>query len=739
MKLEVTEKKINYTGEMGPKYQCSISEASFIFNLLRSKIYSNPIRIVCQEILSNGRDAHREVGKEGVPIKVYLPNSMSNKWICRDFGPGITPDRMENVFVRYGASTKRGDNHQTGGFGIGAKTPWAYNDTFGIQTYCPEDEWTDENGGVHTSVMIKRIYAAFVDESRIGCVTLMSKEITDEPQGTEIIVTAKQEDFSNFAKWTKHSCDYWDTRPIVNGDSAFSFSNFDIIYEGDDWELIKYSDYSYDNSNCPLLVLDGIQYPLDIGTIFDSNGGKTQVEVENKKIIDIDSYKLRSFVLRLFFETGEIAVTANRESIDYKETDFEVIRAKFGVAIAGIRQQFIDSLEGANNLWEANVAWNVVRTEYKDLLPKIEWQGHTLCSTGNLSLYDYSIRNATYRLDSDGKIRHRQHSHINFKENSILAFQDEMIMPIKKTKVYTLLLENPGCDVQIIAIINRDNAQAVYDEFEEKECFSEMQPVKLSTVTPTPLPKQKRIIAGKVAPKLKKLERFCEIFRADGSREYDIQISLKDNDYYYVIQHRNYYYIRPNQSYGYGYNEAIDYSDISQFAQEFNTDIIVVENKDIRYLNNTWKILDDLFLQKIKSLQSLMKYEFKNEEYRLAEKGYGFYNYLKAHSEILDEFEQSDLTLIEHYSAGKIYTDNKSKLETIKRYSSKLPLNVCGDNGKLEVIDFKLLWEKVQAETPLIMFCYSSQHQFSNTTEISPEHIIEYLRMCEAKIADSNN
>ena len=121
----------------------SISDDNpIIFEILRDKMYSNKIGSICREVASNSRDANRESGKADTPITIEIikPDQLmyiGEESICfQDNGIGITPDRMENIFVKYAASTKRDTNGQTGGFGLGAKTPFAYTDTSTVVTVC---------------------------------------------------------------------------------------------------------------------------------------------------------------------------------------------------------------------------------------------------------------------------------------------------------------------------------------------------------------------------------------------------------------------------------------------------------------------------------------------------------------------------------------------------------------------------------------------------------------------------
>ena len=86
-----------------------IGDPSVIIAMLRNNMYAHKVRTLVQEYICNARDAMREVDKSNV-FEITVPTRLNPVFKVRDFGLGITPDRMTNVFVKYGASTKRGTN-----------------------------------------------------------------------------------------------------------------------------------------------------------------------------------------------------------------------------------------------------------------------------------------------------------------------------------------------------------------------------------------------------------------------------------------------------------------------------------------------------------------------------------------------------------------------------------------------------------------------------------------------------
>ena len=50
------------------------SDMGLVLEILRSKLYSNPIGAICREVASNSRDANREA-ENTVPIEIAINNS----------------------------------------------------------------------------------------------------------------------------------------------------------------------------------------------------------------------------------------------------------------------------------------------------------------------------------------------------------------------------------------------------------------------------------------------------------------------------------------------------------------------------------------------------------------------------------------------------------------------------------------------------------------------------------------
>jgi hypothetical protein len=271
-----------------------IGDPSVIIDILRNRLYEHKIRTTCQEYICNARDAMRECGK-GNEFEVTVPTRLNPVFKVRDFGPGITPERMANVFVKYGASTKRGTNNQTGGFGIGAKSAWSYTDSFTIVTFVDG---------------VKRSYVAHIGVNNQGRLDLVSTDTTDEPNGTEIQVAVKAYDIEEFRSSIFRATYFWESKPTYKGEL-----NPPTLVRG---EVVSELLEVVDNSILPeyvrsygedtIAVIDGVPYMLNY-----------KLREKVKALGALDNLIKKTVVLH--FGNGIVEVAASRESVaDSKHT-----------------------------------------------------------------------------------------------------------------------------------------------------------------------------------------------------------------------------------------------------------------------------------------------------------------------------------------------------------------------------------------------------------------------------------
>lgn len=434
----------------------SVQDQGMIFDILRSKMYSNPILAICREISCNARDAHREVGKENTPIQIHLPTALEPYYTIKDFGPGISPDRMINIFIKYTASTKRNDNVQTGGFGLGAKTPFAYSDQFTVTTFHDGTKYS---------------YACSIDETKVGKLILLDSRPTDEPNGTEISIPVKPVDFSVFRQYTEQSCRHWNVKPVILGD-ILKWAEFNPVIKGDDWIIIGTTNY-----HCvPRLVIDGIEYPLDTSSL--------------RKYADASLIDSIRGDLILYFNVGELTLSANREQIFLDKSTQEKISKRLERISKDIKKLTEEKIAKFSNLWEANVFYRKeLAFAFNSLtfLGKLYWKTCELNSNGyvNLSCPMFSFSRGKYSRkhgNDPNKITRSAIKTIYFDTATELYINDLTIKEPTPRHLKKAFEDNPALK-NIIVICPNDKYPL--DVLNKTYHLDEMQYKKLSSIVKT--------------------------------------------------------------------------------------------------------------------------------------------------------------------------------------------------------------------------------------------------------------
>lgn len=329
MKLAVSDIKTETQGTM-KEMSFGIGNMGLVLDILRSKLYKNPILAICREICCNARDAHVEMGKKDFPIEVHFPTSFDMHYKVKDYGPGIAPERMEDIFINFGSSTKRETNEQIGGWGIGAKSPLAYSDTFSILS--------NYNGTQY-------IYNAYIDETKIGKMALVSKDPTDEPNGTTIKIPVLTKNVREFVDCTLEATQYWPVKPILKGISPTpTYKKIEIIHSGDGWSLVRdgrANNYYYSNSDYTgrsVAVIDGIGYSLDINSL-------SKLSDLHRKFLD------NKFLFH--FKNGELSLSASRDNIHYDDNTQNIIAARINLAIKEVVERINKEIENCQTYIQA--------------------------------------------------------------------------------------------------------------------------------------------------------------------------------------------------------------------------------------------------------------------------------------------------------------------------------------------------------------------------------------------------
>jgi anti-sigma regulatory factor (Ser/Thr protein kinase) len=136
MKLQFkTSPTISSNDMTTSKMGLAADSSDMLTMFLRDRIYSNKVLACIRETVTNAVDEHVKYNID-TPVIVKLSNEDGEyTWSVRDFAKGLSEADIRNIYGMYGGSTKRNNNTQVGGFGIGALSPFAFTDTFYVKSH----------------------------------------------------------------------------------------------------------------------------------------------------------------------------------------------------------------------------------------------------------------------------------------------------------------------------------------------------------------------------------------------------------------------------------------------------------------------------------------------------------------------------------------------------------------------------------------------------------------------------
>lgn len=304
------------------KMRLSEDAQSMVFQLFTKNVYSNPIGTVVREITSNCFDSHEEAGvKTPVVIKKSYDETSDTHYISFiDYGVGMSPDRVENVYGVYFESTKRNTDDQIGGFGIGGKTPLAYKRSTGQG----EGEY-DNSFFVITNFEGKQYYYTIFEGAEAPEFVLLDTQDTDERNGTEIRIPVLARDWDKFEHEIIRQLYYFDN-VIFEGFNSDKITN--------DYKIVRGKNFLYRGNEVFTkmhVCLGRVAYPLDFETL-----GLSGYDYEIPVAINVP--------------IGKIGVTVSRESLDYSEQTVKYLKQRIEDVIGELKGMLSEKYDNVHTL-----------------------------------------------------------------------------------------------------------------------------------------------------------------------------------------------------------------------------------------------------------------------------------------------------------------------------------------------------------------------------------------------------
>lgn len=271
--------------------------------MVSKNLYSNPIGSFIRELVSNAVDANVDA-KVNNPIRVNIYPDDGTYYIdVIDNGTGISPENFKNIYMSWFNSDKRDTNTKIGGWGLGSKSPFAYQDAFEIITVVDNTKY----------------HYIFANEQPKPKATLILEEYTTEPNGTTIRIEIKEEDTYKVHRECKNQLVYFDNVYVTN--ELYFYDNTFKIYEAEHFKL-RNKDFPFGEEMH--LCIGQVAYPI------------------NWNVLGIERVNIP---VGIKFNIGELEVTLSREEIAYTPEVKEKIINKVTIVEADLIDRYEKQLK----------------------------------------------------------------------------------------------------------------------------------------------------------------------------------------------------------------------------------------------------------------------------------------------------------------------------------------------------------------------------------------------------------
>lgn len=422
----------------------TIKASGKAFKILSDGLYKDKIRAIIRELSCNAWDAHVAAGNADTPFDLHLPTYLEPHFTIRDYGIGLSKDDCKYLITKYFESTKTRSNAFIGALGLGAKSPYSYVDSYTIISYFHGMKYT---------------FSAFIGEEDMPKIALMGEEETIEPNGLEISMPVRRDDYSNFADRAAIVLKRFDPIPKMTG-AGINIVKEPVELSGEGWRLIRnamYGRYGYSEGGA-VAIMGKIAYPISVDAL---RGNLTQQQE-----------MLLRYPLEIDFAIGELEFAASREELSYKPGTINSIKNRLNELLVDLPQQFQSKFDNVRSLWEARLIYaelfagshSAVRNLIRDLsnakLMVFTALNETIDSSAvrlkyadypglKVTTFDY-YNNSPSVLDFNMKeAQYQQHKHSNYEgltldiANAPIVWENDLKTgPNNRLKIFTKARQN---------------------------------------------------------------------------------------------------------------------------------------------------------------------------------------------------------------------------------------------------------------------------------------------------------
>lgn len=318
-------------GVEAEKIEYKIVDSPELKMLLSGGVYKDKSRAVIRELSTNAWDAHISAGNLDKPFDLQLPTYKDPTFRIRDYGTGLSKEKMEKMYCQYGNSDKNKDDAYNGCMGIGSKVPFAYAPIWTATSYY--------NGR-------KYIYQNAKDEMGQPVLIPVGEFETDEPNGLEVTVPVKQADCGTFLQSAKEVYRPFAIKPRVVSHPNFASESLSVKFQGKGWKMV--------GGVQTHAVMSMVEYPID-----DKFFGRKKVEELSQYEQNEETKYQRLLKSGLFidFPNGSVQFNIGREELQYTDFTIRKVKERLDEIFTELEQYVAKLFTECKTLWEARLLY----------------------------------------------------------------------------------------------------------------------------------------------------------------------------------------------------------------------------------------------------------------------------------------------------------------------------------------------------------------------------------------------
>lgn len=357
-------------------------------------LYSDPELAVIREYSTNGLDSQIAAGVSR-PIEITTPNPLSPFFKVKDYGLGMDADDIQNIYSKYGASTKRDSDTVVGMLGLGCKSALTYTNQFTLNAV--------KNG-------VKYIVAISRTEDGSGVMEIVDTTPTDEPNGVEVVVPVKRH--HEFERKSEEFFRFWKPGTVLVNGKEPKYATGNPIAEN----IILVP-----NLNADYVVMGNVAYPVD----------------ETHSLSGGYSY-YRRYGIVATIEIGSVNFTPSRESLHYTrrtEATLNAIKQTVSSRMPTAVQEHIDSQAGPFEAWKAYHSWSdILGGRYggnRNMPAAFRYKGQEYDQVIAHELMTFNLSASKYAVQGTSKVSY----HDVLNTPIIFGYEKDKIAPAHREKM----------------------------------------------------------------------------------------------------------------------------------------------------------------------------------------------------------------------------------------------------------------------------------------------------------------